>query len=165
MFRSFRASNSLPKSKIDMSAVIKTRRRKNPSVLTLVTWMVLGFFAIFFLVSYGQELLLAHDLNDRATIQRRENALAEDENTRLKAQLQYDQSDKYIEQRAREDLNLRRPEEEVVIPVYPAQNGEASGGQDQGAAPGASTNEQATAQPTPEEANWQKWLDLFSTSP
>jgi cell division protein FtsB len=148
-----------------MSAVIKTRRRKNPSILTLVTWVVLGFFAIFFLVSYGQELLLAHDLNEKAAVQRQENALARDDNARLKAQLQYDQSDKYIEQRAREDLNLRRPEEEVVIPVYTAPGGEAAQGQGQGMTPGTPAGQRATARPTPEEANWQKWLDLFNPSP
>jgi cell division protein FtsB len=152
-----------------MSAVIRTRKRKNPSILTLVTWVVLGFFAIFFLVSYGQELLLAHDLTDKAAVQRRDNGLAADENARLKAQLQYYQSDKYIEQRAREDLNLRRADEEVIIPVYasPAPGQSQDGGTDAGT-DGSTENAQdvtASAEPTPELANWQKWFSLFSPSP
>ena len=40
-----------------------------------------------------------------------------DENARLAAALQYYLSDKYVEQRAREDLNLRRADEEVLIPI------------------------------------------------
>ena len=144
-----------------MSAVIKTKRRKNPSILTLVTWVVLGFFAIFFLVSYGQELLLAHDLNEKAAVQRHDNALAQDENARLKAQLQYFQSDKYIEQRAREDLNLRRSEEQVIIPVYATPDAQQGNGPALQGTPGTTQAAAPSPTSTPEEANWQKWLDLF----
>src|SRR4051794_16986485 len=111
-----------------MSAVIKTRRRKNLTLSTAALWIVLGFAAIFFLVSYGQELLLAHSLTEQAAVQRQENAGAQDENARLKAMLQYYQSDKYIEQRAREDLNLRRAEEEVLIPIVATPSGQAGAG-------------------------------------
>lgn len=153
-----------------MSAIIKTRRRKNLTLSTAVLWVVLGFAAIFFLVSYGQELLLAHSLTDKSAVQRQENARALEENARLKAQLQYFQSDKYVEQRAREDLNLRRPEEEVLIPIVATPPGGT-------AAPGGSTTGQTgSGQPPADESaqqqnsqgekpNWQKWLELFSPGP
>ena len=99
-----------------MSAVIKKRKKALPGS-SVVLWVVLGLAIAFFLLRYGQELLLAHDLGDQVAIQRIANAATRDENTRLKALLDYYQSDKFIEQRAREDLNLRRPEEEVLIPV------------------------------------------------
>lgn len=142
-----------------MSAVVKNRGRANLPVSTTALWLVLGLAVVFFLVNYGQQLLLAHDLSTKSDEQRLVNSRLKDENSRLKALLQYDQSDKYIEQRAREDLNLRREDEEVLIPV--------------GATPvkdSQSTNRQGNdsgskALPTPrvtgEEANWLKWLDLF----
>lgn len=144
-----------------MSAVVKTRRRKSFTVSTLILWVVLGFAAVFFLFSYGQELLLAHSLNDKSAAQRIENAREQDEITRLQAQLQYYQSDKYIEQRAREDLNLRRPDEQVLIPVWstPGASGQSTGtgsvdrGHEQAQPP--------AAKPTQARPNWQKWLDLF----
>src|SRR5438034_11072949 len=100
-----------------MSAVIKKKRRKGPTGSTVALWVVLGLAGAFFLVRYGQELLLAHELSDRGAAQRIINKDLRDENARLGASLDYYQSDKYIEQRARDDLNLRRPDEEVLIPV------------------------------------------------
>jgi hypothetical protein len=118
---------------------------------------------MFFLIRYGQELLLAHDLSEKANAQRIVNASLRDENSRLQAQLQYYQSDKYIEQRAREDLNLRRPDEEVLIPVIASQT---APGQTDTQIAGVSSDAGVEApSPTPQKANWQKWLDLFSPAP
>ena len=144
-----------------MSAVVKTRRRKSFTVSTLILWVVLGFAAVFFLFSYGQELLLAHSLNDKSAAQRIENAKEQDEITRLQAQLQYYQSDKYIEQRAREDLNLRRPDEQVLIPVWstPGATGQSTG--PGGIAGGHDPAQPPASTPTQAKPNWQKWLDLF----
>src|SRR5205814_2127549 len=146
-----------------MSAIIKTKRRKSLPASTAALWLVLGLAVTFFLVRYGQELLLAHDLNEKAAAQRTANAALRDENSRLKALLQYNQSDKYIEQRAREDLNLRRPEEEVLIPVAAT-----LGATGQSATPSIKSPAQpgnAAPTPAPEQANWQNWLDLFSPAP
>src|SRR5215207_959496 len=101
-----------------MSVVVKTNRTAhNPSPATAVLG-ALGFMVVvFFLVTYGQQLLLEHDLKAKAAAQRIANSALRDENVRLNASLLYYKSDKYIEQRAREDLNLRRPEEEVIIPI------------------------------------------------
>jgi hypothetical protein len=127
-------------------------------------WMVLGLAVVFFLVTYGQQLFLEGDLKAKAAVQRTANQSLRDENARLKASLQYYQSDKYIEQRAREDLNLRRPDEHVLIPVAPVA-GSATRVPNQVPPPAP-----APAQPTPradnvQKANWQRWLDLFSPSP
>jgi cell division protein FtsB len=103
-----------------MSAVVRTRRGKHKSLSTTALWLVLGLAAIFFLVIYGQQLLLEHSIKEQIAAQRFANASLRDSNTRLKVALQYYQSDKYVEQRAREDLNLRRGDEEVLIPVHAA---------------------------------------------
>jgi cell division protein FtsB len=140
-----------------LSVVVKTNRGKHKPVSTTALWLVLGLAVTFFLVRFGQELLLEHDLKAKAAAQRSANAHMRDENTRLEAALEYYRSDKYIEQRAREDLNLRRPDEEVLIPVS--------------VAPASPTGDSAipvTPQEAPpstapsEPANWQKWLELFS---
>lgn len=149
-----------------MSAVIRTRRRSGKSrqlpASTPMLWLVLGLAILFFLVQYGQQLLQAHQLSEQAAEQRVANAQIRDQNARLKATLDYVQSDKYIEQRAREDLNLRRPDEQVLIPIAATPSGATSQVVPlQGPAapaPAAPTNPQAAP-------NWQKWLDLFATSP
>ena len=145
-----------------MSAIIRSRGRKGLPGSTTALWLVLGLAVTFFLVRYGQELLLAHDLNDRAGAQRIANGKLRDENTRLKALLGYDQSDKYIEQRAREDLNLRRPEEEVLIPVEATPEAAAAG-----STLTLSDTQRVESEPTPSPAvaNWEKWLDLLSAAP
>jgi cell division protein FtsB len=143
-----------------MSAIIRSKRRKGPPGSTTALWLVLGLAVIFFLVRYGQELLLAHDLTDKASAQRITNSKLSDENTRLKSLLGYYQSDKYIEQRAREDLNLRRPEEEVLIPVESTP--EASTPGTALAVPTPGLPDQGSPTPVPAQENWQKWLELFS---
>lgn len=143
-----------------MSAVIRTRRNnKHRSLSTTALWLVLGLAVLFFIVRYGQELLLEHSLNDQVAVQRVQNATLRDDNSRLAAKLQYYLSDKYIEQRAREDLNLRRPDEQVLIPINAAPSAS------QGTIAGVPSAQQPITEPTvpPAEANWQKWLDLFSS--
>jgi cell division protein FtsB len=140
-----------------LSVVVKTNRGKHKPVSTTALWLVLGLAVAFFLVRFGQELLLEHDLKAKVAAQRSANSATRDENTRLEAALEYYRSDKYIEQRAREDLNLRRPDEEVLIPVSAAP-----------ASPIGDSSVPVTPQEAPpptatlEPANWQKWLELFS---
>ncbi|MDQ5823970.1 MAG: septum formation initiator family protein [Chloroflexota bacterium] len=138
-----------------MSVVLKLPTGKNRSLSTTAISVVLGLFALLFLVRFGQELLLEHDLNARSAAQRRANAALRDDNTRLRASLQYYQSTKYIEQRAREDLNLRRPDEEVLIPV----GLDATIGGGLGGLAGQGAEENATTQ---EPSNWEKWFGLFA---
>ena len=142
-----------------MSVVVKSSRAPHkPSAATAVL-VSLGFIVvIFFLVTYGQQLLLEHDLKSRAESQRMANSALRDENVRLSAALLYFQSDKYVEQRAREDLNLRRPEEELIIPVQittATESGEPQLAESATPVDGAPATE--SGQP-----NWEKWLNLFS---
>lgn len=145
-----------------MSAVIRNRPVRHLPVSSTALWVLLGLAAAFFLVRYGQELLLGHELNDKAAAQRVINSQLQDENTRLKAALEYYRSDKYIEQRAREDLNLRRPDEEVLIPISATPQAAAT--------PSSTAKSPAPETPSPaggeaDEPNWQRWLDLFSPAP
>jgi len=141
-----------------MSAVLKVKRdvhKLSPATGVLIA---LGFFVVvFFLITYGQQLLLEHSLKEKAAAQRDANSALLDENNRLKSLLLYYQSDKYVEQRAREDLNLRRPEEEVVIPVKVAPS-TSTGDSPPVQTPVPSSQPAATNAETP---NWERWFDLF----
>ena len=139
-----------------MSVVFKLPTGKNRSLSTTAISVVLGLFAVLFLVRYGQELLLEHELNVRSAGQRLTNMALRDANTRLRASLQYYQSTKYVEQRAREDLNLRRADEEVLIPV----GLDATLG---GGLPGAGAQGEQDGATAQEPPNWEKWLGLFAS--
>ena len=140
-----------------MPAAIKTNRPRKLSVSAPALWLVLGLAASFFLLRYGQEVLQEHDLNGKVAAQQRVNAQMDEENRRLQASLEYYLSDKYIEQRAREDLNLRRADEEVLIPIgeIGVETDEAGQSAGEGDAEGASAGHA-------DRGNWQRWLDLFS---
>jgi cell division protein FtsB len=155
------AGASIIVSVLFMSAVIRPKRFKRLPAATPVLWAVLGLAVTFFLVRYGQEVLMEHDLNSKVVVQRTANAKLADENARLEAALQYYQSDKYVEQRAREDLNLRRPDEEVLIPVGDQSQADADtpAQQSRSVAPSGAA---AAPTPAPESPNWERWLDLFS---
>lgn len=142
-----------------MSAIVRGNRTGNKLSPATGVLIALGFVVVvFFLVTYGQQLLMEHSLKEKASAQRAANSALSDENSRLKSLLLYYQSDKYVEQRAREDLNLRRPEEEVIIPINVAPD----------AAAGRSTpvetpvpSQSGSAQPESDAPNWQRWFDLF----
>jgi cell division protein FtsB len=142
-----------------MSAVIKPRRLKKLPASTPALWLVIGLAVTFFLVRYGQEVLLEHDINARITEQQLANAALTDETARLQAHLQYVRSDKYVEQRAREDLNLRRADEEVLIPVDADTPGSRATADE--AAPNASVAT-GTGKAAPARANWEGWFELFA---
>ena len=126
-------------------------------------WLVLGVAAIFFLVIYGQQLLLENDLKERIAVQRSANAAVEDFNSRLKSSLQYYQSDKYIEQRAREDLNLRRPDEEVLIPIREEVSPpESSNSRVDSPQPPTERNSTPVQSQEAQQPIWLAWLGLFS---
>jgi cell division protein FtsB len=148
-----------------LSVVVRTKRKKQRPLSTVAMWLVLGLAVVFFLVRYGQELFLESDLRAKAATQRTVNQALRDENARLKANLQYFQSDKYVEQRAREDLNLRRPDENVLIPITSAQTPKSK---DQSPpAPGnpAQSSVLSPQSSTTERPNWLRWFDLFSPGP
>jgi cell division protein FtsB len=141
-----------------MSAVIKTNRTRKLPVSAPALWIVLGLAASLFLVRYWQQVLQEHSLDEQIVLQSRSNQQMTDENQRLQASLQYYQSDKYVEQRAREALNLRRPNEEVLIPI--GGTGTQSPDRSAGAQGAGNAGGQDQAQPQSEE-NWQRWFGLF----
>lgn len=143
-----------------MSAIVKKVRagqKHSPATAVLVA---LGFVVVvFFLLTYGQQLLMEHGLKEKAASQRIANAALSDENNRLRSSLLYYQSVKYIEQRAREDLNLRRPEEEIIVPIRVAPDTSA------GNPPAVETpvpTVPTNASTDTETPNWEKWLNLFA---
>lgn len=140
-------------------SVVKISRGHNRSISTTAVSVVLGLFVVLFLVRFGQEVLLEHELNDKVAVQRQANAELKDVNARLKAGLQYYQSTKYIEQRAREDLNLRGQNEEVLIPTGLDSTAEAPGSTSGINVP----KPQNTAPPASLEkpTNAEKWFQLF----
>ena len=143
-----------------MSAVIKTNRTRKLPVSAPALWIVLGLAASLFLVRYWQQVLQEHSLDEQIVLQSRSNQQMLEENQRLQASLQYFQSDKYVEQRAREALNLRRPNEEVLIPVGGTGTQSADGSGGVGAQGSGSAGASETSQPQA-EGNWQKWFGLF----
>jgi cell division protein FtsB len=144
-----------------MSAVVKNNRTRKLPVSAPVLWIILGLAASLFLVRYWQQVLQEHSLDEQIVLQSKSNQQMVDENQRLQASLQYYQSDKYVEQRAREALGLRRPNEEVLIPVGGSGTGSADavGSGDNATSDG--TQQDAGQQQGQNEANWQKWLGLF----
>ena len=113
-----------------------------------------------FLVRYWQQVLQEHSLDEQIVLQSRSNQQMLEENQRLQASLQYFQSDKYVEQRAREALNLRRPNEEVLIPVGGTGTQSADGNGSVGAQGNGNAGASEKSQPQA-EGNWQKWFGLF----
>lgn len=145
-----------------MSAVLRQKRHKSKPISTTALWLVLGLALLFFVVQYGQQLFLEHDLKGKAAAQRISNAELRDQTLRLKASLEYYRSDKYIEQRAREDLNLRRADEEVLIPVA-ARPGDDLLNQGDVIAPATGAIPvESVPEPRP---NWLQWFDLFRATP
>jgi cell division protein FtsB len=143
-----------------MSAVIKTNRTRKLPVSAPALWIVLGLAASLFLVRYWQQVLQEHSLDEQIVLQSRSNQQMLEENQRLQASLQYFQSDKYVEQRAREALNLRRPNEEVLIPVGGTGTQSADGNGSVGAQGNGNAGASEKSQPQA-EGNWQKWFGLF----
>lgn len=140
-----------------MTAAIKTTKQRRFSYSAPALWAVLIVAGVLFLYRYGEEVFREHGLNAQIAVQQRVNAEMRDENQRLQAALEYYLSDKYIEQRAREDLNLRRADEEVLIPI--GNIGSAAQPQADASTAGATGTGDAAA--SEQKPNWQQWFELF----
>jgi cell division protein FtsB len=146
-----------------MSFVLRAKKKTGSPIPATGLWVLIGIAAVFFLVRYGTELLREHDLREQARQQAAVNSALRDDNARLRSTLFYYQSDRYVEQRAREDLNLRRADESVLIPITVAAPAPAVP---------ASTEQPAPLDPNiklpPDVADrrpgWERWLDLFAPS-
>lgn len=90
----------------------------------------------------GGNVWRLYKAGDKVVAARRELADAQAEQDKLKKQLEYVQSDEFVEREAREKLGLGKPGEEVIIlPSSP------------------NLKPQATNPNT--EANWRKWWKLY----
>ena len=143
-----------------MSFVLRARKKNSTPLPATGLWVLIGLAAVFFLVRYGTELLREHDLREKARLQAASNAALRDDNARLRSTLFYYQSDRYIEQRAREDLNLRRPDESVLIPIRVAAPTPAAPTANDPPTPTSGTVE-LPPRPAEGRANWEQWLELF----
>ena len=145
-----------------MSFVLRARKKGSTPIPATGLWVLIGIAAVFFLVRYGTELLRENDLREKARQQATVNAAVSDDNARLRSALLYYQSDRYVEQRAREDLNLRRPDESVLIPISMAAPTPAIPSGD--GRPPQADSQQVDVPPSTVDENpsWERWLELFS---
>jgi len=133
------------KNSIASAAGTLTRMRGR---LVIVLVLIVG---AYFLVAFGEQAWKARQLD--AEVAERQAAV-DDLTARqqaLQSQLQEYSSDHYlayVESTARQDLNLSRPGEKVLLVRW------------QGAASPTPSSPTATSKP-PEPANWDKWLQLF----
>src|SRR3954447_16295612 len=91
--------------------------RKNLGAQALMAAVVL--IGLYFGYSFAREVVQAERLTRQAESSAAINARMAEENDKLARDLQYYQSDEYATLRARTDLNLRKPDELVILPVMP----------------------------------------------
>jgi cell division protein FtsB len=120
--------------------------------------------------SFAREVVQAQSLANQATLSRQQNEVLAESNRKLERDLQYYQSDAYAELRARTDLNMRRPDEQIILPVLQATPAPGTdSAQTAAPAPAAAAASTAPDQSTtrnPQAApadgrNWDHWFALF----
>jgi cell division protein FtsB len=133
----------------DLIANVVANLRRMRGRLVIVLVLIVG---AYFLVAFGEQAWKARQL--QGEVAERQSAVNDLTAQKQQLQTQLDQysSDQYlsfVEQKARQDLNLSRPGEKVLLVRW---TGSAT------PIPAAA----ATATPEPaHKANWDKWLDLF----
>jgi cell division protein FtsB len=141
---------------------MRSARRNLGAQLVMILVVLIG---LGFGYSFAREVVQAQHLAGQAEAARQENERIAAENRKLQRDLQYYQSDAYAELRARTDLNMRRPDEQVILPVLPP-------GETTIIAPDSDVAAQAAPAPAnpvvpaPGTAatgrNWDRWLALFA---
>jgi len=132
-------------SDVIANVVATLHRMRGRLVIVLV--LIVG---AYFLVAFGEQAWKARQLEGE--VAERQSAVNDltAQKQQLQSQLDQYSSDQYlafVEQKARQDLNLSRPGEHVLLVRW------------QGA-PSPTPSATATAEP-PHKANWDKWFDLF----
>ena len=94
----------------------KARRTWGTQLLMILVVLT----GLYFGYSFAREVVQAQRLAAQAEASRQANEQLAAENRKLARDLQYYQSDAYAELRARTDLNMRRKDETVILPVLPA---------------------------------------------
>jgi cell division protein FtsB len=117
--------------------------------LVIVLVLLVG---AYFLVAFGEQAWKARQLDaEVAERQAAVNDLTAQKQV-LQSQLKEYSSDQYlayVERTARQDLNLSRPGEKVLVVRW------------QGTAPPTPSPSPTASSKPPEKANWDKWLRLF----
>lgn len=118
--------------------------------------------------SFAREVVQAQSLANQATLARQQNDVLAESNRKLARDLQYYQSDAYAELRARTDLNMRRPDEQIVLPILQPTPAPGTDSPQTAAAPAptapAAQDQSATHNPPAaldNGRNWDHWLALF----
>ncbi|HUS17135.1 MAG TPA: septum formation initiator family protein [Chloroflexia bacterium] len=128
--------------------------------------IVLVLTGLGFGYSFAREVVQAQRLANQAELSRQENEVIAAENRKLTRDLQYYQSDAYAELRARTDLNMRRPDEQVILPVLTPEAasaaGDPPGALSIASLPLAAPAPAAGNNPVPTGRNWDRWIALFS---
>ena len=104
-------------------------------------WIIIGL-GVFIAGRMGMNVWKLYKAGDKVEVARRELADAQAEQERLKTQLEYVQSDEFVEREAREKLGLGKPGETVVIVPTPG-------------------NIQDSGFKIQDEPNWRKWWRLY----
>lgn len=120
--------------------------RHNPGIFIVVlVCLLLGYNTL-------SAVLRNYELQGRVDKLKDEITLLELENNQLDYNNQYYRTDAYLERRARESLNLREPDEEVVL--VPRRDPDSSEGQ--------SSKSESLSFIDQSKKNFQEWIDLFS---
>ncbi len=134
-----------------------------------VLMLALVLVGLGFGYSFAREVVQAQRLANQGEVSRQANEALAAGNRKLARDLQYYQSDAYAEMRARTDLNMRLPNEQIVLPVLtdtllPAAPS-GPGGTQSGAAPGTGTGQSAAPDPAARAGGraWDRWAALFGT--
>jgi cell division protein FtsB len=131
-------------------------RRKGLSSLSLA--QVFAFIGVilagYFVVGFGRVALVGHEVRStKADLQAEVDKLA-GEVAALEDRKAYVQTDEYIEKAAREEYKLSRPGDQVIVPMYEADNADNADGLVPPAEP-TQLQMQESVEP------WQAWWDLF----
>ena len=137
-----------------------------------VLMLALVLVGLGFGYSFAREVVQAQRLANQGEVSRQANEALAAGNRKLARDLQYYQSDAYAEMRARTDLNMRLPNEQIVLPVLTSTlpttvagaNGAASGTPAaQSSAPVLSAPGDTSLARTTGRA-WDRWAALFGAS-
>jgi len=105
----------------------KKNYRLKKILSSIVLVMVVVFFVAFFVITNWRINKRRAELKERITELREEVRIMEEKNAELKERKERTESDEYIEEVAREQLELKKPGEEVVVIQKPASVEDDSG--------------------------------------
>jgi len=106
--------------------------------------VVIIIVGIGLIISLSKNLYRLLEAGDQVKLAQQRLEELKTESKKLEQERDYFQSEEFVEQEARNRLNMAKPGEKVVI--LPPNLGE---------------NEKQTFTPNPELPNWKKWLSLF----